>query len=87
MPNVLDFETPPEEPDDYAKHFREDAGVKQGDILFLQPTRVVPRKGIEHAISLVAALKKKNVKLVVPHESGDEGHEYAQLLQRNGGSQ
>lgn len=80
VPNVLDFETPPPEPDDYARHFRSDIGLKEDDILFLQPTRVVPRKGIEHAISLVAALRNDRCKLVISHASGDEGSEYLTML-------
>jgi len=81
VPNVLDFETEPEEIDDYARGFRADVGLEDGDILFLQPTRVVPRKGIEHAISLVSALKNDRCKLVISHASGDEGNEYLHSLQ------
>ncbi|WP_404304987.1 glycosyltransferase [Neorhodopirellula lusitana] len=80
VPNVLDFETPPPEADEYARHFRKDIGLDENDILFLQPTRVVPRKGIEHAIALVAALKDDRCKLVISHASGDEGDEYLQVL-------
>lgn len=80
VPNVLDFETPPPEPDDYARQFRADIGLEKDDILFLQPTRVVPRKGIEHAISLVAALRNDRCKLVISHASGDEGSEYLTML-------
>ena len=80
VPNVLDFETEPPEADDYAKNFRKDIGLEEDDILFLQPTRVVPRKGIEHAISLVAALRNDKCKLVISHASGDEGNEYLQVL-------
>ncbi len=80
VPNVLDFETPPPEPDEYASNFRKDIGIEEDDILFLQPTRVVPRKGIEHSISLVAALKNPKCKLVISHSSGDEGHEYQEAL-------
>ncbi|MEM1067272.1 MAG: glycosyltransferase family 4 protein [Planctomycetota bacterium] len=80
VPNVLDFETEPPEPDDYARQFRGDIGLDDDDILFLQPTRVVPRKGIEHAISLVSALKNDRCKLVISHASGDEGNEYLHSL-------
>lgn len=80
VPNVLDFENQPPEADDYAQHFREDIGLSADDILFLQPTRVVPRKGIEHAISLVAALRDERCKLVISHASGDEGGEYLTAL-------
>jgi len=81
IPNVLDFETEPEEIDDYARGFRGDIGLEDDDIMFLQPTRVVPRKGIEHAISLVSALKNDRCKLVISHASGDEGNEYLHSLQ------
>jgi mannosylglucosylglycerate synthase len=80
IPNVLNFEQPPPEPDDFAAHFREDVGLSADDIVFLQPTRVVPRKGIEHSISLVARLNDPRCKLVVSHESGDEGDTYMQDL-------
>ncbi len=80
VPNVLDFDNEPEPIDDYAFDFRQDIGLSEDDILFLQPTRVVPRKGIEHAISLVSALKNDRCKLVISHASGDEGHEYLVAL-------
>ena len=38
------------------------------------------RKGIEHAIELVMELKDPRNKLVVSHEAGDEGFEYAEWL-------
>lgn len=81
VPNVLDFETEPDPPDEYVQDFRKDIGLGSDDILFLQPTRVVPRKGIEHAIALVAALKDDRCKLVISHASGDEGNEYLAALQ------
>ena len=80
VPNVLDFENEPEPADEYARGFRADIGINDDDILFLQPTRVVPRKGIEHAISLVSALKNSRCKLVISHASGDEGSEYLSVL-------
>jgi glycosyltransferase involved in cell wall biosynthesis len=81
IPNVLDFENPPPEPDDYARHFRADANLAEDDIVFLQPTRIVPRKGIEHSIAVVAALKNPKARLVVSHQSGDEGEDYKMALQ------
>ena len=80
IPNVLDFAVDPPPPDDYSGDFRRSIGLEEDDILFLQPTRVVPRKGIEHAISLVAAVKNPKCKLVISHESGDEGHAYLSAL-------
>jgi glycosyltransferase involved in cell wall biosynthesis len=87
VPNVLDFETEPEQIDDYARGFRGDIGLSDDDILFLQPTRVVPRKGIEHAIALVSALKNNRCKLVISHASGDEGNEYLTALHELADSQ
>ena len=55
---------------------RSEIGLEPDDIMVLQPTRVVPRKGIELAINLVAQLKDSRLKLVVTHESGDEGLDY-----------
>lgn len=79
VPNVLDFETaPPEEPAE--TDFRQRIGLEEDDIMLLQPTRVVPRKGIEHSIALVSQLKNPKCKLVVSHESGDEGLEYQDSL-------
>ncbi len=81
VPNVLNFEDPVPDPDDYSLHFRADAGLADDDILFLQPTRVVPRKGIEHSIALVSGLNNPKAKLVVSHKSGDEGDDYRAALQ------
>ncbi len=80
VPNVLDFDNEPPQPDEYVLDFRRDIGLGDDDILFLQPTRVVPRKGIEHSIALVAALKNDKCKLVISHASGDEGNEYLVAL-------
>jgi glycosyltransferase involved in cell wall biosynthesis len=75
IPNVMDFEKPPAGMDDYNKDVREALNIPEDELLVLQPTRVVQRKGIEHAIELVARLKMKAT-LVISHASGDEGYEY-----------
>jgi mannosylglucosylglycerate synthase len=82
IPNVMDFEHPPEPPDDYTRNLREDLGVQPDEYLVLQPTRVVQRKGIEHAIELVHRLALLGVKarLVISHASGDEGLDYEQRV-------
>lgn len=82
VPNVLDFETPPPPEDAYATDLREQIGIRPEDILILQPTRVIPRKGIERAIELVAELCDPRCKLVISHEAGDEGYEYERMLRR-----
>ena len=61
--------------DDYASDVRQALGVADDVLLVLQPTRVVKRKGIEHAIELVHRLGMK-AKLIISHASGDEGYDY-----------
>jgi glycosyltransferase involved in cell wall biosynthesis len=84
IPNVLDFENPPQPVDTYASDVRNELGLGPDDVIILQPTRVVPRKGIEHAIKLVQMLDDPKYKLVVTHEAGDEGCEYIGMLQELG---
>lgn len=75
IPNVMDFDTPPPPLDDWARNARGDLGVLPGEALILQPTRIVQRKGIEHAIELTRRLGIPAT-LVISHASGDEGDEY-----------
>ncbi len=81
MPNVFDFENPPScTPDQYSDDVRESLGLEPGDVMILQPTRIVPRKGIEHSLKLTQMLDDPKYKLVITHEAGDEGHEYHAML-------
>ncbi|MCH5373874.1 MAG: glycosyltransferase family 4 protein, partial [Planctomycetes bacterium] len=80
IPNVMDFERPPEEEDDYASEFRRSLGIAPEDRMILQPTRIVHRKGIEHSIELVRRLEDPRCRLVITHASGDEGDEYARRV-------
>lgn len=80
IPNILDFEHPPEESASHRDSLRSELGFKKSDIVFLQPTRIVQRKGIEHAINLVKELNNPHYKLLISHEAGDEGYEYAEWL-------
>lgn len=80
VPNVLNFEDPSPEVDSYSSDIREEIGLRSDDIMILQPTRIVPRKGIEHAIKLVEMLGDPKYKLVVSHDPGDEGFEYTHML-------
>jgi glycosyltransferase involved in cell wall biosynthesis len=80
IPNVMDFANPPDPPDDYASRFRKEIGLRDDDLLILQPTRVVARKGIEHSIELARRLAPDHAKLVITHASGDEGDAYAKRI-------
>ena len=80
IPNVLDFETRPPGLDDYNRDLRAEIGLREDDYFILQPTRVVARKGIEHAIELVRSLREPRAKLVLSHPAGDEGDVYMAML-------
>ncbi|MGB2928387.1 MAG: glycosyltransferase family 4 protein [Desulfobacterales bacterium] len=83
IPNILDFENPPPVDSERTLKLRRDIGLAPDDIVILQPTRIVQRKGIEHAIELVKDLKDPRCKLIISHEAGDEGYEYAEWLKED----
>ncbi len=58
VPNVFDFAGEPWCIDEYNRDFREVIGVNENDIIVLQATRIVERKGIELAIDLVEELNE-----------------------------
>ena len=74
IPNMMDFDNPPFF-DDYSSDLRESLGFKTDELLILQPTRIVKRKGVEHSIELVNQLRMK-ARLVISHAAGDEGYGY-----------
>jgi len=82
VPNVMDFSQPPAPVDDHARGFRRAIGLADDDLIVLQPTRVVARKGIEHAIELVRQLGDRRAVLVITHSSADEGDSYIQRIRR-----
>ncbi len=75
IPNVMDFDTEPPPPDGYAETARADLGLSPDQYLILQPTRIIQRKGIEHAIELTRRLGLP-AELVITHAAGDEGTSY-----------
>ncbi|MBT8359000.1 MAG: glycosyltransferase family 4 protein [Deltaproteobacteria bacterium] len=80
IPNVLDFENPPLIDVKHTEEFRKKINLKNDQIMILQPTRIIRRKGIELAIELARALGTKRCKLVISHKSGDEGFEYFEWI-------
>ncbi len=56
VPNIFDFDAPAWAIDDYNADLRQRIGLKENDVLILQATRIVERKGIELAIDFVRAL-------------------------------
>jgi glycosyltransferase involved in cell wall biosynthesis len=58
IPNVFDFASDPWDVDDYNRDFRGLIEVGENDVVVLQATRIVERKGIELAIALVKELNE-----------------------------
>ena len=79
IPNVMNFEKPAPGIDGYSADLRVALGLLPGEAMILQPTRIVPRKGIEHAIELVKRLGIE-ARLVISHASGDEGDAYVERV-------
>ncbi|MGD2205274.1 MAG: glycosyltransferase family 4 protein [Anaerolineae bacterium] len=83
VPNVFDYATPAPGIDEYNQDFRKAMGFSAYDWLFLQPTRVVARKGIDISFELLRRLREPRARLVISHQAGDEGMAYyRQLLDR-----
>lgn len=74
--NIIDFDNQNSGIDDFNRDFRKNLGFDEDDILILQPTRIVSRKGIEQALYLVKMLDLPKAKLLISHSAGDEGSEY-----------
>ena len=81
--NVIDFEREEGRLDDFNREFRADLGFAAEDLLILQPTRVVSRKGIEQAIYLAEMLGLPGVKLLISHSHADEGVEYLEWIKES----
>jgi len=82
IPNVFDFSSPPPVIDDFNMDFRADLGLSDGDLLILQPTRVIQRKGIEMSIEILKRLDGAKPHLFITHRADDEGLSYWRWLKR-----
>ena len=83
MPNVFDFSTQRPRPRPAVRRqLREELGMGKRGLLVVQPTRVVPRKGIELAIELVGRLRDRHSVLLITSPAGDEGLDYLVELER-----
>jgi len=81
LSNFLDFASEPPGPDQYNSDLRSELGLQDGDYLFLQPTRVIPRKGIGFAIQLVSRLRDLPIKLVISHHAELDSIGYLDAIQ------
>lgn len=66
--------------DTYSKTFRKSFGIASDDCVYLQATRLVPRKRIELAIKFVERLNDPKAVLLIAGHAGDEGVEYEKYL-------
>lgn len=72
VPNVMDFDKPYGQIDNYNKKLLEELGLNPNDIRLLQVTRIVRRKGIEVALDLIGRLDDDKVKLVITGSYADD---------------
>ncbi len=63
IPNVFDFSGDPWVKDSYNSDLRSAIGLNDHDVLILQATRIVERKGIEAAVELTAEMEKMRDRL------------------------
>jgi mannosylglucosylglycerate synthase len=83
VPNVFDFSPGrPRRHPAVRRNLRRELGMGERGLLVVQPTRVVPRKGIELAIELVGRLQDPDAVLLITSPAGDEGLDYLVELER-----
>jgi mannosylglucosylglycerate synthase len=83
VPNVFDFSGGRPRPHPAVRRrLRAELGMDRRGLLVIQPTRVVPRKGIELAIDLVGRLGNRHSVLLITSPAGDEGLDYLVELER-----
>lgn len=80
MPNIFDFSKPPPGIDNFNHDLRQNIEIEPEDFFFLQPTRVIPRKGIELAIELVSRMPDLPIKLVISHPAEFDTQGYLNSL-------
>ena len=76
IPNVMNYSMPPEIDPDRSSQLRKVIGLRDDDIMVLQPTRLVARKGIEATLEMINRLDDSRCKLIVSHSVDDEGWDY-----------
>jgi len=76
IPNVMDFSNPPLIEQERVSRLRSAIGIKPDDIMIVQPTRMIPRKGIERTLEIIRRLNDPRCKLIISHKVDDEGWDY-----------
>lgn len=78
VPNVFDFKTPAWEVDDYNRDLRSEVGLDEGDLVLLQATRIVSRKGIELAIDFAKTLNTPQRRSVLQERGLYDGRPFTE---------
>lgn len=82
LPDTFDYQSGLNKRDKFNAAFRRDFKIEPGEIIFLQPSRIIPRKRIERTIELLRRLSLPNTTLLLTGYAGDEGYEYLSYLKR-----
>jgi glycosyltransferase involved in cell wall biosynthesis len=84
VPNVMDFRIPFGEKNAKNANLSQYLGYHKNDLFLYQITRIVRRKGIETAISLLDKLNDKKIKLIITGNYADDAgsHYYNELVEQ-----
>lgn len=78
VPNVFDFATPAWKKDSYNSDLREEIGLGENDLVLLQATRIVSRKGIELAIDFAKAINTPERLKILQEKGLYDGREFTE---------
>jgi glycosyltransferase involved in cell wall biosynthesis len=85
IPNTMDIDKL-QKIDDFNKDFRKSFGIKEDQLIFLQPTRVKRNKFVERSIKLVAEInditKKDNVLLITGSPVYSRGNYFEEIVKK-----
>ena len=76
VPNVFDFSTPAWKKDHYNSDLRSEIGLSENDLVLLQATRIVSRKGIELAIDFAKSLNTPERRKIIQEKGLYDGREF-----------
>jgi len=62
IPNVFDFDQPSWSADEFNADLRKTLGISDNDLVFLQATRIVPRKAIELSLDFLSLFQRECLK-------------------------
>lgn len=77
VPNVFDFDGPDWVKDSYNSDLRKEIGLSETDLVLLQATRVVSRKGIELAIDFTRALQTPERRKILEEKGLYDGRSFS----------